>query len=535
MARYLEEQRRGVPAGEAIAMAHLGTWKPTLTAAAAAAGAYGSLLVTEFKGFREFGIIGGAGMLVCWAATYLTLPALLVAMDRAVALDRPRSGLLGRILHATREGIPFGRPFELALSRAPRLIAATSVVLAAGCAIVAAHYARTDPMEYDLRRVQSDQRAVAEEQRLIAIAKQITGYVGLDGMAIVVDRVDQVAPLRAALERRREAAPEGAKPFKAVHALQDFVPSDQAAKLPVLVQLKEQVLRARRRHLVDDETWKKIARFLPPPDLHTFGMADLPAGLARPFTERDGTRGRILYISPTSDDLTNDAHYLFRWADAFRRTELPDGSVVLGSGRAVIYADMWAAIVTDVPRAVACSFAATLLVMIASFRLRRAAATVLFALLVGVAWMTGALALLGAKLNFLNFMALPITFGIGVDYAVNVAHRDLQLADPLLAVRRTGGAVILCSMTTLLGYLALVRSVNFAVRSLGVAAVLGEVTCLLAAVLALPAGLLWARSRRAPGGRVSSHPPDPQTLGRDGGHPQTLGATETKAPVLEGQ
>src|SRR5208283_4543892 len=106
---------------------------------------------------------------------------------------------------------------------------------------------------------------------------------------------------------------------------------------------------------------------------------------------------------------------------------------------------------------------------------KRAGAAVLFALLVGVAWMSGALALVGAKLNFLNFMALPVTFGIGVDYAVNVAHRDQELRDAVHVVRRTGGAVILCSMTTLLGYLALVRSANFAVRSLGVAAVLGEI------------------------------------------------------------
>ena len=43
--------------------------------------------------------------------------------------------------------------------------------------------------------------------------------------------------------------------------------------------------------------------------------------------------------------------------------------------------------------------------------------------------------------------------------------------------------MILCSLTTTLGYLALARSLNYAVRSLGVAAVLGEVSCLLAAVL----------------------------------------------------
>jgi hypothetical protein len=164
---------------------------------------------------------------------------------------------------------------------------------------------------------------------------------------------------------------------------------------------------------------------------------------------------------------------------------------------------MWAAIQADVPKAIFCSFLSTILVVVVSFRLRRSAGSVLFALLLGVAWMTGGLALLGAKLNFLNFMALPITFGIGVDYAVNVAHRQLQLHDPVAVVRQTGGAVVLCSLTTLLGYLALVRSVNFAVRSLGVAAVLGEVTCLLAAVLVLPAALLWAH-RRAEASAISA-------------------------------
>ena len=42
-------------------------------------------------------------------------------------------------------------------------------------------------------------------------------------------------------------------------------------------------------------------------------------------------------------------------------------------------------------------------------------------------------------------------------------------------MRSTGGAVVLNSLTTTLGYLALIGSVNQAVRSLGVIAVLGEI------------------------------------------------------------
>jgi predicted RND superfamily exporter protein len=97
------------------------------------------------------------------------------------------------------------------------------------------------------------------------------------------------------------------------------------------------------------------------------------------------------------------------------------------------------------------------------------------------------------KINFFNFIALPISFGIGVDYAVNYMQRYDRAPQEgaLAALRSTGGAVILCSLTTMLGYLALLGSINQAIRSLGVLAVLGELVCLGAAVLVLPALLFW--------------------------------------------
>ena len=71
--------------------------------------------------------------------------------------------------------------------------------------------------------------------------------------------------------------------------------------------------------------------------------------------------------------------------------------------------------------------------------------------------------------------------------------------DILAALRTTGGAVVLCSLTTMLGYLALVGSHNRAIRSLGTIAVVGEVSCLLAAVTVLPALWLLVERRRRRG------------------------------------
>jgi predicted RND superfamily exporter protein len=510
MARFLEARRRGASLLSGVRIAHRETWLPTLTAAAAAAASYGSLLITEFRGFRDFGLIGSVGMFLCWLATYAALPSILTVIERVAPLEKALTGtqrpsLLQRLRRFTDGGVAFGRPFAAIVPRAPRLLCSIGVGLALLGFAATVIYVRSDPMEYDLRHLRNDERARAEEIRLTKLSLEITGYIGADGMAILVDDPAQVEPLRTALYARRDAAPTDQKPFKDIHALSDFVPQDQEAKIPILLQIADRVERSHKRGALREADFARLKDFLPPSDLKPFGIEDLPEGMARAFTETDGRRGRIVYISPITPWAVDEAHYLFRWADSYRETQLPDGSIIRGSGRAVIYADMWAAVVDDVPPAVLFSFGATVLVVILAFRAGRASMAVLAALLVGIGWMAGLLVLMGVKLNFLNFIGLPITFGIGVDYAVNIVQRYVRegAGGALTAIRETGGAVILCSLTTTLGYLALVRSMNYAVRSLGIAAVLGEVSCLLAAVIVLPAGLVWL-DRKLPRGSLST-------------------------------
>ena len=120
MARYLEERRRGATADAAALKAMERTWRPTLTAAGTAAAAYGALVVTEFRGFREFGWIGGLGILICWAAAYLALPPILLLVERFFPLDRPP--WWRRFLRVSAEGVPYGKPFAFLVARAPRTI-----------------------------------------------------------------------------------------------------------------------------------------------------------------------------------------------------------------------------------------------------------------------------------------------------------------------------------------------------------------------------------------------------------------------------
>ena len=498
-ARYNEARRHGADMADAVRVAHAGTWRPTLTVAAAAGAGYISLASTNFRGFRDFGTIGGYGMVLCWIANYAFMPSLLVVFERIWPTGKKREGFLGKVSAFIDRGVPFGAPYSFLARVTPsKLVAVLGLATALAGGYLSYRYVKNDPLEYDTGKLGND--AVGGDTPAALLSEQVdklVGRSGQDGMAVMVDRLDQVQPYAAELHKRWEASPPGQKPFEKVVTIYDLVPPAQPEKIELLRDVRKKIDRVHELGKISDQDWKDMEPFLPPPDLAQFDVQDLPERVARPFNENDKSVGRIIYIVPTEGRSVRDVRYLLQWADSFRETKLPTGETILGTGRAVIFADMLQAVIEESPRAIVLSFCMTALVVALAFvrggQGVRAIALVLGALVTGVFWMGAALALLKVKINFLNFIAVPITFGIGVDYAINVVHRwRLEGRGSVLeVVRETGGAVVLCSLTTTLGYCALLTSINGAVRSFGLVAVLGEITCLTAALVLLPALLIW--------------------------------------------
>lgn len=511
MARYLEARRARESTESAVTIAWRDTWIPTITAGLATGASYGSLAVTTFRGFHDFGFIGGVGMCLCWLATYWVLPPLLVVMERGGSFANTHLDTSTWWTRWRGGGSNFAAPFSWAVRRYSGAIVAASAVLTLVLGALGVRWVVQDPMEYDMRAIRTEPRGRQEEMRVDQLGLDITGYIGATNMAIVVERPEQVAPLTTALLARRDAAPADAKPFDSLHTIDDFVAKDQGAKIPILLDIRKWVLKARERGAIADRDWTDLKAFIPPEELQPYGRADLPPSVAAPFTEADGTRGRVVFISPAAHPgREDDVRSLFAWADSYRKTVLPDGSVVLGSGRAVIYADMWHAIIQDVPIAIIASFVSTIAVVLFALRRARARIAVVGVLIQAALLTAGVLALSGIRLNFLNFIALPVTFGIIVDYAVNIVERYVTegRGSTLHVLSQTGGAVVLCSLTTTLGYLALVQSTNLMVRSMGITAFIGEACCLVASVLMLPA-LFVVLDRRK--GIVTDAPPaDPR-------------------------
>jgi predicted RND superfamily exporter protein len=494
MARYIEARRdQGMTVPEATLASWRDTWVPTLSAAATACLAYGSLIVTDFRGFKHFGIIGGYGMLLCWLVTYLFMPAVLAASEGVMPMFKP-SAKGERVKARGYYGLAFAKLARLA----PRTLSVTGVVLGVVSVALAGLYLTREPMEYDMANVRNERKDRTAAGELSKKVDRVVGRLGQDGMAIMTERLDQVLPLKAELEKRLAAAPDKQKPFEKVVTIHSLLPDRQDEKIPLIETIRDRLERARKRGVINDADWVRLEGHMPKGALAPIGIADLPEQVARSFTEKNGTRGNIVFIVPKSGESVWDAKYLIRWADSFRSTPLPSGEVIQGSGRAVIYADMIMTVAEDAPKAIAVSAIGSVVVILVAFGAQRAAFGVFLPWLLGVAGLLAFMFIKQIKLNFLNFVTLPITIGIAAEYAHNLMQRYRSEGPDKLygVVVETGGAVILCSLTTTIGYLALMLSINRGIVSFGLAAAVGEVICVLAAVLFLPAFLFAMQGRK---------------------------------------
>jgi predicted RND superfamily exporter protein len=84
-----------------------------------------------------------------------------------------------------------------------------------------------------------------------------------------------------------------------------------------------------------------------------------------------------------------------------------------------------------------------------------------------------------------------------VDHNPSYARYRLEGAGRVAQViQSTGGAVVLSSATTILGYAALITSTSMALQSFGIIADIGEFTCLFTAELTMMALIVWLENAR---------------------------------------
>lgn len=135
--------------------------------------------------------------------------------------------------------------------------------------------------------------------------------------------------------------------------------------------------------------------------------------------------------------------------------------------------------------------------------------------LLGGLMMFGVMQVLGVSFNPANLIVLPLLLGIGVDNGVHVVHDYARQRDHYRLSASTTNAIILTSLTTLVGFGSMMIAAHRGIYSLGLVFVIGVSACLFVSLVLLPAVLTIIRNWQlrssllfpAPLGESRSAPP----------------------------
>lgn len=462
------ERVEGVSLAEAMHRAGESCIPAMLTSALTTAAALLTLSAAHNRGFREFGVIGAVGVILCLLAALLVIP--------------PLWGVLEKL---RRESKPLPIPSDQWMARRGVLIA---LLIALAFSAAFGWRAPSLSFEYDL----SNLRAPRDESDRIAhgSANRLGGSTS--PAALLGDNEEELRRAHRLLTKRRD---EGDERIRSVITIETFIPPDQEEKLEEVERLRS-LLRPRTLRRVAKQYRPELDRLAEMARVEEpLRVEALPLWARQAITERDGSIGRfgLLHMRIPGGD-----------ARVARDFQEDYGSIDVGETRPIrvassrfVVADVVFTMQRDGRLMVILSAIAVILLLLIDLRSFVGAFACSLVLFFGILWGLGAAELLGWKLGVFNMLVIPVALGLGIDGTIHLYHRyqrdrEAFLKSPLGA---TGLAVLASTVTTLAGFAGLLFVQHRGLATIGQLSVL-TVGCTLVAVLGVLPGILLAVGRR---------------------------------------
>jgi hypothetical protein len=464
--RYREYRSSGVELEEAIERAWDRTAPPCMTAALTSAAGFLALAAADFQGFAQLGVLLAVGLMVCLVAMLLLLPVLIPVLDRE---GPPLFGSTGD--HPESTSTYQTAPLGLA-------VALAATVLVGVFAIPQLSW------EYDFSELRREGMAWSElseqERRLVK-----------DSYSPMFAPVASPEALTALHERVDEAIAAGELPhIGRTVSVQTVLPPDQPARVAKLTELVQ---------LVGNDNLK----YLPPPivqrlaplrgtDVRVLAPADLPRPVRDLLGVKEGIAPRML-LFPKGNmwDLRETAALEQEVNEVLGEGAVAGDYVTLGALYRVIQADM--------PLVAALAFLMVLVLTEIDLRRQVWVVAAMSTLVAGLVWAAFFTSVVGVKLSIVNVVGIPILLGIGVDVVIHLLHRlrDEGPGGVRRALRTTGVAASISTVTTIASFASLTAAGNRGVQSLGLLVVFGLAAVFAATCVILP--LMWAAGWRVTG------------------------------------
>ena len=463
-ARYAEERGGGKNVVEAVEETFVSTGQGIAVSALTTAFALFVLQIADFRGFSEFGLIGGLGILFALVSMLVVLPALLSVAERVGALNLRFRGEASA--YEPDHRFPFSRTVLMAC------LALTAASLAAAPGVRFEYdFSKLDP-EYDeyFRRAEALEPVFGQSER------RNPAY-------ILLDSPEDVRSVSTALEGL--AAEDSL--ILAVESLQERFPTDTTTAQQKLERLAE------IREILSDpfltaDTTGQVARLRQAASaLEPVPLDSVPQFITRPFTTRSGDLGQFVVVFPEGN--MADGRRSLRFAELVGTVTTPEGEEFYAASTQLVAADMLRLMQEESPTMIGLTFALVFVLVFASFRSLKWTLVAVMPLAVGLVWMMGTMVLFGIQLTFYNLVVLPTVLGIGNDGGVHLTHRYREEGPGSVrrVLRSTGEHVTMGALTNLIGFGGLLLSSHPGLRSIGVLAVAGIGATLAATLVFYPA------------------------------------------------
>ena len=472
LSRYLEFRYQGMSIQECIVNALSKTGMACFTSAITTVAAFYSLLITDFKGFSEMGLIAGTGVWVTLLSIYAVFPSLLIVAEK-FKLIRKRNIPIHKW---QRKPFPFSKPI---------LICGIIITVLSIFAIPRLE------LEYDFTNLRANLKETLPIREKIG-----TIFTRSQSPAVVIaDNYEEALAVVNMVEDKIEQDTESPT-IDSVLSIPSILPPDQDEKLEEINKLKK---------LLEDKALKQIEDPTVRDHLEDFRKAaeikekvdyeKVPANLIRQFEGVDGSQGYFVYIFPSVQ--LRDGREALKFAQDIREIVTPQ-KTFYPSSDALVFADMLTVMIKDGKKAIIISLLAVFLFLLIDFRSFRKSLLVMSPLICSLVTLCGFMFICGMKLNFFNIIAIPSLVGIGIDNGVHVFHRYVEegKSSLLFVIRQTGQALFLTTFTTMNGYGGLLIAYHPGLKSLGNVAVLGFFICYTLSLTLFPALLQMLEDRK---------------------------------------
>jgi predicted RND superfamily exporter protein len=486
--RYLESRLEGEDVLGSLEAAVIRTGSGIVTAAVTTAAAFYALVITDFKGFSDFGFIAGTGILASMAAMLLLLPSF-VTLGEKLGVIRAVRVTVGDPTLSDTKPIRWHRP---------------ALIVAAGLVVLVLPFVPHIGFEYNFRELRANLPGLDSVKAKIHDLKMDAEGEDLGSPAVILaDNREDLVALVEVIDSIRVHDTD----FPTVHKVEsifDKFPQDQAAKLEIIRAIRTTV-DEEALDLVTGEDRERLLRLRGALDVDSpFTLDDVPLSIKRKFVGNDGTIGNFVFVYPSV--LLRDGLNSIEFARDLRSLSTMDG-VTVPSGRtyfassgSVVAADMLLLMQRDSAIAITLTSVVILIALFLAFRTIKRTVLVAFPLLTGFAVLWAIQLLFGVKYNLFNMVVLPVFIGYGVDGAIHLLRRYLE--EGVGSVRRvlktTGWAVVMTTLTTSAGFAGLIFVRHGGLQSMGKLAVTGLMVVMVATLVSLPAALRWLEVRGRP-------------------------------------